>query len=134
MACWFLPRAGSIFDPETIPYFNSYYKWDGKEGLTFSTQLYNDPLDRFTINFAPEWQERVTVDTKSVQNKSLKFIMTDTGETVAEVSFFSPAEWDNVKNTGWKLLGRDLDKNDRVPGRPRTEYNWRRGRTNQILY
>lgn len=50
------------------------------------------------------------MDTKSVQNKSLKFIMTDTGETVAEVKFFSPAEWDNVKNTGWKLLGRDLDK------------------------
>ncbi|WP_405113743.1 hypothetical protein MHH28_08005 [Paenibacillus sp. FSL K6-1217] len=104
------PKGWEYFDPETIPYFNSYYKWDGKEGLTFSTQLYNDPLDRFTINFAPEWQERVTVDTKSVQNKSLKFIMTDTGETVAEVSFFSPAEWDNVKNTGWKLLGRDLDK------------------------
>ncbi|QUL52424.1 hypothetical protein KDC22_18380 [Paenibacillus tritici] len=104
------PKGWEYFDPETIPYFNSYYKWDGKEGLTFSTQLYNDPLDRFTINFAPEWQERVTIDTKSVQNKSLKFIMTDTGETVAEVSFFSPAEWDRVKNTGWKLLGRDLDK------------------------
>ncbi|WP_342546224.1 hypothetical protein NST69_16360 [Paenibacillus sp. FSL P2-0089] len=104
------PKGWEYFDPETIPYFNSYYKWDGKDGLTFSTQLYNDPLDRFTINFAPEWQERVTVDTKSVQNKSLKFIMTDTGETVAEVTFFSPAEWDNAKNTGWKLLGRDLDK------------------------
>ncbi|MEK4006611.1 hypothetical protein [Paenibacillus sp. FSL H3-0333] len=104
------PKGWEYFDPETIPYFNSYYKWDGKDGLTFSTQLYNDPLDRFTINFAPEWQERVTVDTKSVQNKSLKFILTDTGETVAEVTFFSPAEWDNVKNTGWKLLGRDLDK------------------------
>lgn len=104
------PKGWEYFDPETIPYFNSYYKWDGKEGLTFSTQLYNDPLDRFTINFAPEWQERVTVDTKSVQNKSLKFIMTDTGETVAEVSFFTSAEWERVKNTGWKLLGRDLDK------------------------
>ncbi|MBP2112611.1 hypothetical protein [Paenibacillus silagei] len=104
------PKGWEYFDPETIPYFNSYYKWDGKDGLTFSTQLYNDPLDRFTINFAPDWLERVTVDTKSVQNKSLKFIMTDTGETVAEVTFFSPAEWDNAKNNGWKLLGRDLDK------------------------
>jgi hypothetical protein len=72
--------------------------------------LYNDPSDRFTINFSPEWHENITVDTKSVQDKSLKFIMLDTGETVAEVSFFSPAEWDRVKNSGWKLLGRDLDK------------------------
>ncbi|MEK3684759.1 MULTISPECIES: hypothetical protein [unclassified Paenibacillus] len=104
------PSGWEYFDPETIPYFNSYYKWDGKDGLTFSTQLYNDPSDRFTINFSPEWHENVTVDTKSVQDKSLKFIMLDTGETVAEVSFFSPAEWDRVKNSGWKLLGRDLDK------------------------
>lgn len=36
--------------------------------------------------------------------------MTDTGETFAEVSFFSPSEWDKAKNEGWELLGRDSDK------------------------
>ncbi|MNL80230.1 hypothetical protein D3C87_2070260 [compost metagenome] len=36
--------------------------------------------------------------------------MLDTGETVAEVSFFTPAEWDREKNEGWEMLGSDLDK------------------------
>ncbi|MBW4080460.1 hypothetical protein [Paenibacillus sp. S150] len=104
------PQGWEYFDPQTIPYFNSYYKWDGKNGLVFSDQQYRDPSDRFIINFSPEWYEKVTVDTKSVQDKYLRFIMSDTGETVAEVSFFSPAEWDRVKNSGWELLGSDLDK------------------------
>lgn len=104
------PKGWEYFDPETIPYFNAYYKWDGKNGLTFTTRKYIDPADRFVINFSPEWEDKVTLDTKSVQDKSLKFIMSDTGKTVAEVSFFTPAEWDRVKNSGWDLLGRDMDK------------------------
>ncbi|WP_249899073.1 hypothetical protein [Paenibacillus sp. PK3_47] len=104
------PKGWEYFDPETIPYFNSYYKWDGKDGLTFSTKKYHDPSGRFTIDFSPEWLENITVDTKSVQDKSLKFIMSDTGETVAEVSFFTEEEWSKAKNSGWDLLGRDMDK------------------------
>lgn len=104
------PKGWEYFDPETIPYFNSYYKWDGQDGLTFTTKKYYDPSDRFTIDFSPEWLEKITVDTKSVQDKSLKFIMSDTGETVAEVSFFSEEEWSRAKNSGWDLLGRDMDK------------------------
>ncbi len=104
------PKGWEYFDPASTPYFISYYKWDGKDGLIFTTQLYRDPSDRFTIEFLPDWHGKVTVDTKSVLDKSLKFIMLDTGETVAEVSFFSPTEWDRSKNEGWKLLGRDADK------------------------
>lgn len=104
------PKGWEYFDPETIPYFNSYYKWDGKNGLTFSALQYRDPSDRFRIDLLPEWHENVTVDTKSVQDKSLKFILSNTGETVAEISFFSPAEWERVKSSGWKILGFDLDK------------------------
>ncbi|ULO10037.1 hypothetical protein H1230_15450 [Paenibacillus sp. 19GGS1-52] len=104
------PKGWEYFDPETIPYFNSYYKWDGKDGLVFTSQQYRDPADRFIIKFSPEWHGNLTVDTKSVQNKSLKFIMSNTGDTVAEVSFFSPLEWDRVKGAGWELLGRDADK------------------------
>ena len=104
------PKGWEYFDPETIPYFTSYYKWDGKNGLTFTSQKYRDPSDRFVIDFLPEWQENITVDTKSVQDKSLKFILSDTGETVVEVSFFTQMEWERVKNNGWKILGRDMDK------------------------
>jgi hypothetical protein len=104
------PKGWEYFDPAETPYFTTYYKWDGKEGLTFATQLYHDPSDRFNINFSPEWHGKVTVDTKSVLDENLKFIMSDTGETVAEVSFFSPSEWDRVKNDGWDLLARDADK------------------------
>ncbi len=104
------PKGWEYFDPETIPYFNSYYKWNGKDGLDFAAKLYQDPADRFVINISPEWNEKVTVDTRSVLNDSLKFIMTDTGETVAEVSFFTESEWQRARNDGWELLGRDLDK------------------------
>ncbi|MBY0009809.1 hypothetical protein [Paenibacillus typhae] len=104
------PGGWEYFDPEAIPYFTSYYKWDGKDGLSFTSQKYRDPADRFVIDFLPEWHGKITVDTKSVQDKSLKFIMSDTGETVVEVTFFTQMEWDRVKSNGWKVLGRDMDK------------------------
>lgn len=92
---------------DAIPYFNSYYKWDGKDGLTFAMQQYRDPAGRFFINFPPEWHGDVTVDTKSVLDKDLKFILASTGEAVAEVKFFTPAEWEQEKNSGWELWGKD---------------------------
>ncbi|WP_410511042.1 hypothetical protein PaeBR_13055 [Paenibacillus sp. BR2-3] len=104
------PKGWEYFDPNTIPYFTSYYKWDGTTGLSFAKQQYRDPSDRFFIDFPPEWYGKVTVDTKSIQEKYLEFIMSDTGETVAEVSFFSLTEWDRVKDEGWELWGRTTDK------------------------
>lgn len=104
------PKGWEYFEPAVIPYFNAYYKWDGQEGLTFTALEYRDPSDRFNIKFSPELHGKITVDTKSVQDKNLKFIMSDTGKAIAEVSFFSPSEWDRVKNAGWDLLGRDGDK------------------------
>jgi len=105
-----LPTGWEYFDPNTIPYFTSYYKWDGTTGLSFAKQQYRDPSDRFYIDFPSEWYGNVTVDTKSVQDKYLKFIMSDTGETVAEVSFFSLTEWEREKSNGWELWGSDTDK------------------------
>lgn len=104
------PLGWENFEADSVPWFYSYYKWDGKEGLDFAFQQYRDPSDRFTLNFPPAWHGRVTVDKKSVQNQYLKFIMSDTGETVAEISFFSAEEWDLVKDDGWDLWGRDADK------------------------
>ncbi|WP_025692904.1 hypothetical protein [Paenibacillus zanthoxyli] len=103
------PSGWENFEADAVPWFYSYYKWDGKEGLVFALQQYRDPSDRFTLNFPPAWHGKVTVDTKSVQNRYLKFIMSDTGETVAEISFFSTEEWNRVKGDGWELWGQDAD-------------------------
>ncbi len=122
------PAGWEFFDTASVPWFTSYYKWDGKEGLDFTLQQYRDPSNRFFMNFPPEWHGKVTVDTKSVQNEYLKFIMQETGETVAEISFFSPQEWERAKNSGgWELWGRDQD---RIIGyRGKLEQNTAGGRT-----
>ncbi|KGE17267.1 hypothetical protein [Paenibacillus wynnii] len=104
------PKGWEYFDPNVIPYFTSYYKWDGKTDIIFSMQQYRDPSDRFYIDFPPEWYGKVTLDTKSIQDEYLKFMMSDSGETVAEVSFFSLNEWERVKDKGWELWGKDTDK------------------------
>lgn len=105
-----IPKGWEFFDPNTIPYFTSYYKWDGKDDLIFVQQQYRDPADRFYIDFSPEWYGDITIDTKSIQDKYLKFVLSSTGETLAEVSFFSLPEWERVKGDGWELWGRDTDQ------------------------
>ncbi|MNB70674.1 FG-GAP repeat protein [compost metagenome] len=104
------PSGWEDVDADAIPWFYSYYKWNGKEGLIFALQQYRDPSDRYTLDFPPSWHGKVTVDPKSVQNQYLRFILSDTGETVAEISFFSAEEWDLMKGNGWQLWGRDADR------------------------
>ncbi|MBY9082077.1 hypothetical protein KIH86_16290 [Paenibacillus sp. HN-1] len=104
------PSGWENVDADAVPWFYSYYKWDGKEGLIFALQQYRDPSDRYTLDFPPSWHGKVTVDPKSVQNQYLRFVLSDTGETVAEISFFSAEEWDLMKNNGWQFWGRDADR------------------------
>lgn len=104
------PSGWENIDADSVPWFYSYYKWDGKEGLNFALQQYRDPLDRYTLEFPPSWHGKVTVDPDSVQDEYLKFILSDTGETVAEISFFSSEEWNRIKDSDWQLWGRDADK------------------------
>lgn len=51
----------------------------------------------------------MTVDTKSIKNQYLRFVMVDTGKTVAEIKFFTLAEWDK-QHDEWKYLYRTNDK------------------------
>lgn len=104
------PSGWEYFDSKEVPWLYSYYKWDGKDGMTFVEQQYRDPDGRFTLKFPPETKDAVTVDTASVLNQYLRFIVEDTGETLAEISFFSQASWDRVKNDGWQLWATDGEK------------------------
>ncbi|SMF86265.1 hypothetical protein SAMN05661091_3344 [Paenibacillus uliginis N3/975] len=104
---------------DEIPYFQSYYQWDGKthmadekKGLKFVMQRYQDTENQFYLTFPPEWHNKVTVHPDSDKSRYLNFIMVDSGKTVAEVKFFSLPEWERAKDE-WKVLVR---KNDQVIG------------------
>ncbi|WP_246168259.1 hypothetical protein [Paenibacillus antarcticus] len=104
------PKGWEHFSFDEIPWFYSYYQWDGKEGMTFVRQQYHDYKSRFFLNFfLPEWHNNVTIDTKSNKDEYLRFVMIDTNKTVAEIKFFSQQEWDKGHN-GWDLLVRASDK------------------------
>ncbi|WP_054955832.1 hypothetical protein [Paenibacillus dakarensis] len=101
---------------EDIPYFYAYYQWDGKthlanikDGLKFVIQRYQDSENQFFLTFRSEWHNKLTVHPDSDKDRYLNFILTDTGETVAEVKFFSLREWENAKND-WKVLVRKKDQ------------------------
>ncbi|WP_120462093.1 hypothetical protein [Paenibacillus aceti] len=91
-----------------IPLF-SYYQWEEGGGIKFIRQQYMDPSGRFYFNFPKDWPGNVTVDAKSDPDEHLWFVKVDTGETVAEIRFFSLSEWENYKDQ-WELLAWDYDK------------------------
>lgn len=105
-----IPKGWELFDFDEIPWFFSYYQWDGKDDLIFVRQQYQDLKNQFHLNFfPPEWHNKVTVDTKSVKDEYLRFIMLDTGKTLAEIKFFTVRQW--VKDHGdWELLVEDKNK------------------------
>ncbi|MGF7047468.1 hypothetical protein J2T13_001973 [Paenibacillus sp. DS2015] len=105
-----IPKGWEHFNFDEIPWFFSYYQWDGGEDLVFVRQQYQDLTNHFHLNFfPPEWHNNVTVDTKSVKDDYLRFIMLDTGKTVAEIKFFTLHQWE--KDHGdWELLTKDKSK------------------------
>ncbi|MFD0619009.1 hypothetical protein ACFQZR_16210 [Paenibacillus sp. GCM10027629] len=88
-----------------IPWFITYHKWDGDHGLKFVLEQYRDLQDRFYFNFPPEWHHKVTISRRSKLEEYLNFINIDTGETMAEIRFFSLSAWEK-NHTGWKMLAR----------------------------
>lgn len=104
------PKGWEHFSFDEIPWFFSYYQWDGNDGMTFVRQQYHDYKNRFFLNFfPPEWHNIVTIDTKSNKDQYLRFMMSDTDKTVAELKFFTRSDWD--KDHGeWQLLVRVSDK------------------------
>lgn len=104
------PKGWEHFSFDEIPWFFSYYQWDGNDGMTFVRQQYHDYKNRFLLNFfPPEWHNIVTIDTKSNKDQYLRFVMSDTDKTIAEIQFFTQAEWDKGHND-WELLVRVSDK------------------------
>ncbi|MED5018078.1 hypothetical protein P9847_12270 [Paenibacillus chibensis] len=105
------PIGWSFFkNQDEIPYFYSYYQWDGKSGLKFVIEKYHDLKYDFDFGFfPPQWHNKITVDTKSQVNKYLRFVMIDTGKTVAEIKFFSLSEWEK-QHDDWKYLYRTSEK------------------------
>lgn len=103
------PKGWEYISFDEIPWLFSYYQWDETQGLKFMMQQYMDMSGRFYFNFPKEWRGNVTIDTKSDKNEHLWFVKVDTNETVAEIRFFSLAEWERNK-ADWELLARDADK------------------------
>jgi hypothetical protein len=91
---------------DDIPYFSEYYQWDGKNGMTFVAEKFHDFKNDFDFGFfPPELHNKITVDTKSQMNKYLRFVMIDSGKTIAEIKFFSQSEWEK-KHDEWSYLYR----------------------------
>ncbi|MEW4369993.1 hypothetical protein [Paenibacillus kandeliae] len=87
-----------------IPFFTNYFQWTGGEQLTkLVSQQYRDDQGRFVIRIAPDWNDKLTIDTKSNKNQDIRFILKDTGEKVAEVRFFSESDWNN-HNGDWRVI------------------------------
>ena len=85
---------------DEIPFFTTYFQWDGEvresnevEGLQFVLQRYYDMNNRFYLDFPPDMYNKITITPESNKNAYLNFVMTDTGESVAEIKFFSTAQW-----------------------------------------
>lgn len=104
------PPGWEYFESDAIPWFYTYYKWDGKDGLEFAMQQYRDPLGQFVLPLPKEEYGNITLDTKSQQQQFLRFILSDTGETVAEIAYFTPPEWERAKKSDWELWGRSSNK------------------------
>lgn len=105
-----IPLGWENIEPSEIPYFTYYYQWDGDNGLKLASQQYRDDAGRFVLKFAPEWNDKITLDTKSNKDQDLRFILKDTGEKVAEVRFFTSAQWANQASKDWELITTSNDQ------------------------
>ncbi|WP_460325663.1 hypothetical protein [Paenibacillus sp. YSY-4.3] len=103
------PKGWEYIAFDDIPWLFSYYGWDPSKGLTFVMQQYMDLEGRFYFNLPKEWWGKVTIDIKSIKDEHINFVDIDTNATLAEIRFFSLAEWEQVKDD-WELLARDNDK------------------------
>lgn len=100
----------NFINEEDIPYFYEYYQWDGKSGLKFVAEKFHDFKNNFDFGFfPPKLHNKITVDTKSQMNKYLRFVMIDTGKTVAEIKFFTQSEWEK-QHDDWNYLYRTSGK------------------------
>ncbi|WP_411342620.1 FG-GAP repeat domain-containing protein [Paenibacillus sp. WLX1005] len=102
-----VPEGWENISPTETPRWTYYYQWNGGSQLTkLVSQQYRDDQGRFVIRIAPDWNDKLTIDTKSNKNQDIRFILKDTGEKVAEVRFFSESDWNN-HNGDWKVIAQN---------------------------
>lgn len=101
---------------DEIPFFTTYFQWDGevresneKEGLQFVLQRYYDMNNHFYLDFPPDMYNKITITPESNKNAYLNFVMTDTGESVAEIKFFSTAQWEKAESD-WEILVKEKNR------------------------
>ncbi|GAE05395.1 hypothetical protein [Paenibacillus sp. JCM 10914] len=104
------------FDMDQIPFFTTYYQWDGiireareQEGLQFQLQRYYDMTNRFFLDFPPDMFNKITITPESNKNSYLNFVLTETGESVAEIKFFTLAQWAEAE-AGWEVLVKEKSR------------------------
>ena len=62
--------------------------------------------NRFYLDFPPDMYNKITITPESNKNAYLNFVTTDTGESVAEIKFFSKAQWGKAESD-WEILVKE---------------------------
>ncbi|HAF97315.1 MULTISPECIES: hypothetical protein [Paenibacillus] len=101
---------------EEIPYFTTYYQWDGEirevnenEGLQFVLQRYYDINNHFYLDFPADLYNQITITPESNKDSYLNFVMIDSGESVAEIKFFTMAQWAEAESD-WEILVKEKSR------------------------
>ncbi|WDM20087.1 hypothetical protein [Paenibacillus polymyxa] len=100
------PKGWSNKPLDEVPYFVSFYQWDGAKGTIFKQQQYRDSNEQVYFRLPKELHGKVTIDPKvSKKDSYLRFILDDTDKTIAEIKFFSLSQWER-NNEGYSQLWR----------------------------
>lgn len=82
------PKGWSNKPLDEVPYFVSFYQWDGAKGTIFKQQQYRDSNEQVYFRLPKELHGKVTIDPKvSKKDSYLRFILDDTDKTIAEIKF-----------------------------------------------
>ncbi|MFB5758848.1 hypothetical protein [Paenibacillus medicaginis] len=92
-------------DPTEVPFFVSFYQWDGEQGTIFKLQQYRDNQNLFILNIPKDLHGKVTINRNSDKKRYLRFVRIENDEVLAEIKFFPLSQWDNV-SSGWEELVR----------------------------
>ncbi len=90
----------------SIPWIETFAKWDGGRGLTTVLERYFNGEYGYTFDIPPEWKDRFTV--KKSEN-SVRFVNPGDGGLLAEIRAFPQAEWTDEPES-WAVLSRTMDQ------------------------
>ncbi|MDP4098653.1 hypothetical protein OIN60_18125 [Paenibacillus sp. P96] len=99
------PAGWEDADPVEVPYFVTFYQWDGERGTIFKLQQYRDTQNLFIVSIPNDLHGKVTIDRNSDRKRYLRFVRIENGEVLAEIKFFSLSQWDEHKGD-WEEMVR----------------------------